>query len=295
MKVELSTIDKPEVLGIARRLGVTRDDALGKVIRLWGWFNAHSVDGIVVGAVDADIDALVLHEGFATALREVGWLGDDPAGRGVGIPKFDRHTSESAKNRALKAERQARWRDGRVDGPVDDSASTPLSLSSSSSLKGDARGKQRATGPLFVPPGWIPGPVWDAFEAMRRKIRKPMTERARELVVIELEKLRAAGEDPVAVLEQSIRNDWQDVYPVKLKAGSGAAIAPLDRAQWWRSPEGVRVKAAEYGLVSSGDIVPLRARVYLRAGDGPWLHDSRFCNATVKRLMEEIAREEAPA
>ena len=49
MKLELATIDKPEILRIARALGIDRDAALGKVVRVWAWFNQHSVDGVVDG------------------------------------------------------------------------------------------------------------------------------------------------------------------------------------------------------------------------------------------------------
>jgi uncharacterized protein YdaU (DUF1376 family) len=79
--------------------------------------------------------------------------------------------------------------------------------------------KHKANGSAFAPPDWIPNDAWQGFEAMRTKIRKPMTDRARKLIVGELEKLRSRGEDPVAVLEQSERNSWQDVFPLKAKSG----------------------------------------------------------------------------
>jgi uncharacterized protein YdaU (DUF1376 family) len=79
--------------------------------------------------------------------------------------------------------------------------------------------KSKANGSAFAPPDWIPKDAWQGFEAMRTKIRKPMTDRARKLIVCELEKLRNRGEDPVAVLEQSERNSWQDVFPLKAKSG----------------------------------------------------------------------------
>jgi hypothetical protein len=79
---------------------------------------------------------------------------------------------------------------------------------------------EESTGSAFAPPEWIPKAVWQGFEAMRTKIRKPMTDRARKLIVGELEKLRDRGEDPIAVLEQSERNSWQDVFPLKAKNGA---------------------------------------------------------------------------
>lgn len=53
------------------------------------------------------------------------------------------------------------------------------------------------------------------FEKYRKKIRKPLTEHGIELTLKELAKLRRQGNDPVEVLEQSIRNGWQGIFAVK--------------------------------------------------------------------------------
>lgn len=75
--------------------------------------------------------------------------------------------------------------------------------------------KAPAIKPKFQPPDWVPQDAWREFVKMRDRIRKPMTERAKELLVDELDKLRAAGNDPRTVLEQSIANSWQGVFPPK--------------------------------------------------------------------------------
>lgn len=56
---------------------------------------------------------------------------------------------------------------------------------------------------------------WDAFREMRRRIRKPMTGRAEQLALGKLAKLAESGEPPGAVLDQSILNGYQDLYPIK--------------------------------------------------------------------------------
>lgn len=68
---------------------------------------------------------------------------------------------------------------------------------------------------VFALPSWVPTDAWKGFEEMRRKIKKPMTDRAKDLVVAALDKLRTAGQDPGRVLDQSTRKSWQDVYPIK--------------------------------------------------------------------------------
>lgn len=67
--------------------------------------------------------------------------------------------------------------------------------------------------------------AWKAFVEMRQVIKKPMTEYAMKLKVMALEKLQEQGHDPVAVLNQSVSNNWQDVYAIK--AEKIAEASPL--------------------------------------------------------------------
>ena len=58
------------------------------------------------------------------------------------------------------------------------------------------------------------------FRAMRTKLRKPMTQRAEELMIKDLSKL--ARGDPilaVKILEQSIKNGWLGVFPLQEDKG----------------------------------------------------------------------------
>jgi hypothetical protein len=126
IKVELATPDKPEVLRLARILKIDKDAVFGKLIRLWAWFDRVSVDGRVDGAVSSDVDAMCHHDGFAVAAKAVGWLDYDDEAEWLLLPKFDRHNGETAKQRGLKNERQARWRANK-DAPVDKAPSTKAS------------------------------------------------------------------------------------------------------------------------------------------------------------------------
>lgn len=54
------------------------------------------------------------------------------------------------------------------------------------------------------------------FEQMRKSIKKPLTDRARKMLLSNLDKL--AGDDvdkKIAILDQSTFHNWQDVYPIK--------------------------------------------------------------------------------
>lgn len=57
--------------------------------------------------------------------------------------------------------------------------------------------------------------TWKDFREMRKKNRKPMTKRAEELIIKELNKLSKNKDVQIAILNQSIMNSWQGVFPLK--------------------------------------------------------------------------------
>ncbi len=60
----------------------------------------------------------------------------------------------------------------------------------------------------------------DDFAKARKAMKKPLTDKARELTLSELEKL-APGNDAkkIAILNQSIQRGWQGVFPLKSDQG----------------------------------------------------------------------------
>jgi hypothetical protein len=64
---------------------------------------------------------------------------------------------------------------------------------------------------------WIAPDSWAAFLDMRKRIKAPLTPYAEKLIVRELVKLKTAGHDPQACLDQSIMLGWRDVFPVRDK------------------------------------------------------------------------------
>ena len=57
--------------------------------------------------------------------------------------------------------------------------------------------------------------AFDAFIDMRKKIKKPLTERALNQIIKKLETYAKNGDDPVEVLDQSTEHCWQTVYELK--------------------------------------------------------------------------------
>lgn len=83
--------------------------------------------------------------------------------------------------------------------------------------EGEGKEKTRARA-LVTPeplPDWIPLKAWEAFVEMRLSIRAPLSNNAIALLIGKLGKLRIAGHEPGAVLEQSVMNSWKGLFEVK--------------------------------------------------------------------------------
>lgn len=132
IKMRCDLRSDPAVFKLAELTGLDRFSVVGRLAEFWSWVDKHAVDGRVDGATPSIIDDVVAHPGFADALVDVHWL--VMASTGIEIPKHEQHNGDSAKERSLKSERQARWRaksagkepskrgrkqvDGGVDGVV---------------------------------------------------------------------------------------------------------------------------------------------------------------------------------
>lgn len=66
-------------------------------------------------------------------------------------------------------------------------------------------------------PKEIPEEVFHEYVLMREKIKKPMTPNAIKLAYGKLAKLKEQGHDPKLVLEQSIFNSWQGLFPLRVE------------------------------------------------------------------------------
>ncbi len=75
--------------------------------------------------------------------------------------------------------------------------------------------KATANKPARDLPDWLPEKSLSDFKAHRKAMKKPMTEQAEALLIVELEKLRAAGHDPVSCLNTAILKGWQMPYAPK--------------------------------------------------------------------------------
>lgn len=116
IKLQKDTPDKPEVLAIAARLGIDQDAVVGKLVRVWSWFDTHTTDGNALSVTFSFIDRLTGVTGFAEQVALVGWL--EQKGHELTLPNFDFHNGETAKKRAMGKNRIEKYRSN-VDSNVD--------------------------------------------------------------------------------------------------------------------------------------------------------------------------------
>lgn len=146
IKVEVTTPDKPEVVAMQTRLGLKdHDTVVGKLVRLWAWADANSVDGQAVKITRAWIDGYVRLKGFAAALEAEDWLsGPDGA---ITFPNFERHNGDSAKKRAVetrkKQNQRAGGKGGGDKGPPGKGTNVPVASGQKGGLEEEGDKKER--------------------------------------------------------------------------------------------------------------------------------------------------------
>ena len=61
-------------------------------------------------------------------------------------------------------------------------------------------------------PDWLPEETWRDWADYRKAGKNPMTARAVELSIADLEQLRVQGHDPVQVIHNAIKRGWRGLY-----------------------------------------------------------------------------------
>ena len=216
IKVELCTPDKPEVLRIARILGIDKDAVFGKLIRFWAWADKNSVDGVVDGVVDNDVDAICYQVGFGKALVSVGWLSIDESLEKIIVPKFDRHNGESAKKRALKTESQARWRQKVEQEQSTTISTTPSTEQSTTPSTREEKRRNKNKGELIIP-DCISPESWSEWVEYRKERRLTCSEKTLAAQIEKLSGFYSQGYDANEIIKASISNGWQGLFEPKQK------------------------------------------------------------------------------
>ncbi len=196
--------EDPAVITIAAELGLTEDEVVGKLLRLWIWADKQTIDGNARGVTVAWLDRHIGVTGFAQAVVNAGWLETNSGG--IAVPKFDEHISESAKQRALTARRVARHRNQKGNAAIVISA-LPREE------KRREEKEEPPISPLKLPAGFDTAAVATAVEewlAYRRKSGKPY--KSAQTQITKLLKEHETPERFIAAVEHSIAHGYQGCF-----------------------------------------------------------------------------------
>ena len=114
IKFELTTLDKPEVCQIADLADIDPDAVVGKLMRVWGWFDQQTENGNAPSVSKKLLDRLVGVTGFCECMKSVAWMIESEGV--ISLPHFDRHNGKTAKNRLLTAKRVANHKASNAKG-----------------------------------------------------------------------------------------------------------------------------------------------------------------------------------
>ena len=204
IKMELSLPDKPEVHYIASTLNIDPDAVIGKLLRVWAWFDMHTEDGNALGVTFALIDRLANVTGFGESMQFAGWL--EQKDSFLTMPNFDKHTSESAKKRAQSAKRQKRFRNAHVTQPVTQGALPREEKRRDSKQAVDVQKQERFDPREYLEGKGITDPILADFLKLRKTKSAPVTLTAIEGIEREAGK---AGMSLNDALRTCIERNWQ--------------------------------------------------------------------------------------
>ena len=118
IKVRDDIHEDPAVLRIAAKLKIRAEAVVGYCVRFWSWVSRNTSDGVVANVSLDSVEEVLSMPHFLHMLCEVGWLEyiEGEHGRSqIIIPNFERHLSEGAKARALKARQKQKERSKTVE------------------------------------------------------------------------------------------------------------------------------------------------------------------------------------
>lgn len=173
IKLQKDTPDKPEVLAIATRMNLDPDAVVGKLVRIWSWFDTHTIDGNANSVTFSLLDRLAGVTGFAEQMTFVGWL--DQKGHVLTLPNFEYHNGETAKKRALGKNRQDKFRNNDESNAKSNASNVTETLPEKRrEEKSIDIQKERATS-VACPPD-VDQQIWDDWKQLRKAKKAPVTE-----------------------------------------------------------------------------------------------------------------------
>lgn len=180
IKFVKNTSDKHEVWEMSESLKIDSDAVVGKLLRVWGWFDEHTLDGNAPAVTIGLLDRLVCVTGFCNALSDCGWLLKIYDGEeklvSICITKFSAHNGQSAKVRAQTAKRAALFKSSNKSNADAVTPTAPSALPRKEEEKKEIKDKDIAANAACVQSE--ASPTVEAVVDDKKSKKKPKTKTA---------------------------------------------------------------------------------------------------------------------
>lgn len=202
IKLQKDTFDKPEVLAIATRMDIDPDAVVGKLCRIWAWFDTHTTHGNASCVTFSFVDRYVGVTGFAEQVALVGWLAQD--GHDLRLPNFDYHNGETSKTRALGKNRAEKARsNARSNAPC-----VTKSLPEKRREEKSIREREVEPKSKFSDSFWK---AWNRWKNHCIEKGKPIRATSEETQLMSLFGAYPNEVDAIAAIEHAITKNWSNV------------------------------------------------------------------------------------
>ncbi|HEY1190450.1 MAG TPA: hypothetical protein VGE74_22645 [Gemmata sp.] len=241
---------------------VMRNATVGALVTVWGIARhtgkRRGDDLVIRGCGPRVVDDIADLEGFGAAMIAVGWLVERDGA--LVFPRFfeDFNVDPGSDQKRGNAERQRRYRERKAS---QSNVTGDVTVTSQSNVREEKRREEKSNTPQppaggqgvaqqttaiapAAPPKPKPDPAesvpipaaldtsdfratWADWLAARRAKRRPVTERAARTQLSDLAALGPAN--AIACIRESIRNDWQGLFPDRFRAGAARAPNLFDR------------------------------------------------------------------
>lgn len=129
-----------------------------------------------------------------------------------------------AKSLKAKQSADARWKRTQSDGNANAYADAMLTKNTEPKTQVKQKPVARAAQVFIDPPDWLDREAWAEWCDYRKG--KKWTPRAQALGIAKLLELRGSGNDPLAVIRQSIAAGWTGLFPLKTNGATHATNRP---------------------------------------------------------------------
>jgi hypothetical protein len=177
LKFDSTLPEKQETLAITVAMGWDDPDlTVGKLMRLFRWFDQHTVDGNAPSVTPALLDRIVGVSGFVSAVAAQKWL--IVTGGGICLHHFEYHNGASAKSRALTAKRVANHKTNGKTNAEGNAASVSGALPREEKRRVEKNKKEEGSASprgSRLPANWMPSPEEIAYCRTARPDLNPDT------------------------------------------------------------------------------------------------------------------------